>query len=108
VGCILAPLRGWEWVSSHFSRKERARNGAPGGFGIPPLPPFPQSARKEWGTRFVVVAFLECGAGAQEAVEEDDQDDAGEDHVEAVVFFGETPDGEGYADYRGGDQQQQA
>src|SRR5208282_5559527 len=51
---------------------------------------------------------LECGAGAEQAVEQDYQDNAGEDHVHAIALGGESPDGDGDAEDGGGDEQEQS
>src|SRR5208282_5192537 len=55
-----------------------------------------------------VAAPLECGAGAEQAVEQYYQDDAGEDHVHAIALGGESPDGDGDAEDGGGDDQEQS
>ena len=60
------------------------------------------------GARATLATPSECGAGAEQAVQQDYQDDAGEDHVHAIVLGGESPDGEGNADDGGGDQQEQS
>jgi hypothetical protein len=58
---LLRRFAAGRWVGSHFSRRDRARNGAPSGSWIPVLPTFPQRARKEWGTRFCCCRTLRMG-----------------------------------------------
>jgi hypothetical protein len=52
--------------------------------------------------------YLERRARSEQAVEQNRQHDCGEDHVQAVVLGGETPDGKSYARHGRGDQEKQS